>query len=410
MSRTPARLLVVFLALAALKFCWPAVANDPEPPGRDFESRKPAQRRKLLQEGGGTARSEKAVADGLHWLALHQAQNGRWTLHELNSHARTAPLPAGKVVPDDAQPMTRRRNDIAGTAFALLPFLAAGITHKAPAVKPANDYHPVVAAGLKWLLSKQSKAGRDKGYFGGDSYSHGLATIAVCEAYGMTSDATLKASAQLAIDYIVSAQDLTGGGWRYAPRQAGDLSVTGFMLSALKTGERAGLRVPRATIKKAERFVDSCEAGPLPADKGGYGYTPGGGGVTPALTAVGALCRQYLGMASKDPSMKLSVGRIKQVAPGSGNIYYEYYATQVMYNLGGEAWDFWNLGSGKKGKGIRDLLIEKQDDGARRKGNKGSWAGTDDIGGRLGATSFSLLMLQVYYRYPRLYKKQAVKP
>src|SRR5439155_17792091 len=111
------------------------------------------------------------------------------------------------------------------TAFGLLPFLAAGITHKPSAKKNEQvDYSKVVNAGLMWLMAKQSKASADRGYFGGDMYSHGLATIAMCEAYGLTSDPRLKVSAQLAIDYIQKAQH-DGGGWRYAPNQAGDTSV-----------------------------------------------------------------------------------------------------------------------------------------------------------------------------------------
>jgi hypothetical protein len=149
---------------------------------------------------GGNALSEKAVADGLRWLALHQCADGRWTLHDFNRHARTAPLPGGKVVADNSIPGTKRRNDVAATAFGLLPFLAAGITHKAPPGAPKDSYHKSVDAGLKWLLSKQSKAGNDRGFFGGDTYSHALATIAMCEAYGMTTDPKLKTSAQLGID------------------------------------------------------------------------------------------------------------------------------------------------------------------------------------------------------------------
>ena len=43
-------------------------------------------------------------------------------------------------------------------------------------------------------------------------------------------------------------------------------------------------------------------------------------------------------------------------------MYYEYYAAQVMHNLGGDAWDYWNEGPGGKDShtGIRDILIAKQ--------------------------------------------------
>jgi len=184
----------------------------------------------MLQEGGGNSISEAAVAKGLEWLALHQHQEGYWSLNEFNKHARTAPWPAGKVQTDNSQPGTSRRDNVAGTAFALLPFLAAGQTHRPPKKGTQKDYSKGIGAGLAYLAKVQSKSGESRGFYGGSLYSHGLATIAMCEAYGLTSDPVLKASAQMAINYIVSAQDPAGGGWRYAARQAGDTSVTGWQL------------------------------------------------------------------------------------------------------------------------------------------------------------------------------------
>jgi hypothetical protein len=372
-----------------------------------FGGRSGATRQKMLTEGGGNALSEAAVARGLRFLALHQCSDGRWTLHEFNRHARTAQLPGGKVVPDNSQPMTTRRNDVAATAFGLLPFLAAGITHKPATRKQQQDYTKGVGMGLRWLIGKQSKSGNDRGFYGGDMYSHGLATIAMCEAYGLTSDPTLKASAQLGINYICTAQDPAGGGWRYAAKQAGDTSVTGWQLMALKSGQMAGLSVPRQVLKRTEKFLDSCESGGKSVtDKGGYSYTPGSG-PTPAMTAVGGLCRQYLGVNPRNPSLLATIKRIKTVPPGSGNVYYEYYATQVMHHMGGEAWQFWNLGPDGSGKGgIRDTLIARQDTGAgNRMGQVGSFAGSDHVGGRLGATSLCLLSLEVYYRHLPLYRR-----
>jgi len=77
--------------------------------------------------------------------------------------------------------------------------------------------------------------------------------------------------------------------------------------------------------------------------------------------------------------------------------------------LGGDHWTFWNTGP-KGDKGIRDGLIRKLDDGDNKKGQIGSWAaeggGEGNDGGRLMATSLSLLCLEVYYRHPRLFKKE----
>ena len=51
--------------------------------------------------------------------------------------------------------------------------------------------------GLKFLISRQDKK---TGYFGVSMYAHGLATIAVCEAYGLTQDPALRRPAQNAIN------------------------------------------------------------------------------------------------------------------------------------------------------------------------------------------------------------------
>jgi hypothetical protein len=81
-----------------------------------------------------------------------------------------------------------------------------------------------------------------------------------------------------------------------------------------------------------------------------------------------------------------------------------------MHHMGGDAWQFWNLGPDGSGKGgIRDTLISKQDSGSngRQQHQKGSWAplpGTE-AGGRIMSTSLSLLCLEVYYRHLPLYRR-----
>ena len=45
-------------------------------------------------------------------------------------------------------------------------------------------------------------------------YSHGLATIALCEDYGMSHDKAVGRAAQKAINFIQAAQNTKTGGWR----------------------------------------------------------------------------------------------------------------------------------------------------------------------------------------------------
>ena len=90
------------------------------------------------------------------------------------------------------------------------------------------------------------------------------------------------------------------------------------------------------------------------------------------------------------------------------NAYYWYYATQVMHNYGGSEWDDWN-------RKMRDFLIDtqKHEGGACANGSwdpdqpsKDAWG---NPGGRHMVTALSCLTLEVYYRYPPLYKVQDAK-
>ena len=99
-------------------------------------------------------------------------------------------------------------------------------------------------------------------------YAQGMASIALCEAYGMTKDPALKQHAQDALDYISGAQDLIWVGWRYKINQQGDTSVVGWQVLALVSGRMAGLSVSRSTRSKVLEFLAH-----ICAPDGGFGYT-----------------------------------------------------------------------------------------------------------------------------------------
>src|SRR6266849_6555778 len=206
-----------------------------------FNGRGGVTRERMVKEGGGTGESEAAVGQGLQWLAMHQSSNGSWSLDKFHQHAHeVGGGPSSKEFRCDCAGQGQS-NDIAGTAFGVLPFLGAGQTHQPPKDKPAVDYHKTVRAAIDFLLSKE----KSDGDFGGGMYAQGLATIALCECYALTADAKLKPAAQHAIDFIKHAQHEAGGGWRYKPNEAGDTSVVGWQVMALKSGQLAGLNVPK---------------------------------------------------------------------------------------------------------------------------------------------------------------------
>jgi hypothetical protein len=369
-----------------------------------FGGRSGSTREKLALQGGGNAASEAAVAEGLLWLARHQEPDGHWSLDRFNRNVNIKfPENGARVSDDGGKGQGSYHDDIAGTAFGVLPFLGAGETHKAPppGTKKSVNYTKVVEAGLRYLISKQTREGQ----FPGTMYTHGLATIAMCEAYGLTSDPLLKGPAQKAIDFIVHAQNTTTGGWRYTPKSDGDTSVVGWQVMALKSGQMSGLSVPKSTLELSTKWLDSC----MTSDKGGYGYT--GPGETPTMTAVGLLCRMYLGWSPKNPGIQAGVNRLvpkngDKYAPqvAGNNMYYSYYATQVMHHFGGERWESsWN-------PAMRDYLIKSQDK-TSSPAHRGSWDPNADVhgkvGGRIMITSLSMLTLEVYYRHLPLYRREA---
>lgn len=328
--------------------------------------------KEMLLKAGGTEESEAAVAAGLNWLARHQAKDGSWGGSDF---AKDRGCTCG-------QPGHHDR--MYGTAIALLPFLGAGHTHK-----DKGPHAKRIEQALKWLITKQQADGT----YSGNGYVQGLAALAVCEAYAMTEDPLLKGPAQRGIGAIVKWQG-DNGGFRYSPKQKGDLSVTSWHFQALKAGENAKLDIPKATMTGVRDFLDSVAT----PDGSGYGYTERN--ATPTMTAAGLLCREFQGWGPRHPGLNKGVTYLQKTPPAAAfkNMYYYYYATQTVRHFGGAGWQQWN-------DKMRDLLIAAQDQGktADKQDQKGSWDPTGDAFGaqfgRLGHTALCLLTLEVYYRH-----------
>jgi hypothetical protein len=355
-----------------------------------LKSRAADKRGDMLKKHGGTEASEAAVASALEWLAAHQYPDGGWSFDHRRAVCR------GRC-PDPGL-MVQARN--AATAMALLPFLGVGETHK------NGKYNRVVGNALTFLVSRMTVRGQraDLSEQQGYMYSHGLATIALCEAYIMTRDKKLMKPAQYAVNHIVYAQDPVGGGWRYYPRDPGDTSVLGWQLTALKSAHMASFVVPRKTVIGASRFLDSVQI-----DSGArYGYkNPKDRSVDGdyGTTAIGLLCRMYLGWERENAALQRGVRLLSEEGPSKENMYCNYYASQVMCHYGGERWEKWN-------SAMRDHLVDRQ---AKRGHMRGSWhfpagpVGGDrgvDHGGRLYFTSLAALILEVYYRHLPVYGEQ----
>lgn len=332
--------------------------------------------------------ADSMVDRGLDFLARAQQPDGRWQL---------GAFPGATA--DDAP---RLSCDTAATGLAILSFLGAGHDHF------GGRHRDTVRRGLEFLLSVQKPDGdlfmpsdplsNSCGWL----YSHGIATMALCEAVGMTGDAVIRPAAAQACDFIATSQHPVRGGWRYTPRSDADLSVSGWMLVALRAGQLAGVDVePRALAGVKTLLESSAIAG----DPSRYHYNARSPQQRPSslsagcMTAVGTLMRLHTGSTASDPRVLQSARALTALRPtyGSGrektrDCYLWYYASQVLVHTGGEAWTDWY-----------DELASTLERTQERAGPRaGSWDPLGAIpdrwgpyGGRIYVTALHLLALEV---------------
>ncbi len=355
--------------------------------------------------GTGTKNSvEMAIKSGLEWLKRQQKSGGNWQLH-------TGYPDAGYSV---------LRTDTGATALALLAFLGDGHTQN------DGDYQDAVRSGLKWLRGIQKPDGdyHDHTELGRQTafYAHSQATIAICEAYALTGDQELAASAERAIQFLLNSQHPTEGGWRYQPQERdsmGDLSVTGWGLMALNTARMAGIEVPAEAFGRVSFFLDQVAT----RDGALYKYLPSDpvGKATVAMTACGLLGRQWLGWSKDDPAMNEGIDWLlrpeftPEWSGGKRNVYEWYYVGQTLHNLGGDRFKSWF-------DNVQNLVVENQ----QRRGSRtaptdvaGSWNPTEPPGsndeygskaGRLYMTVMCLLVLETPVRHAPIYAEAESSP
>ncbi|MDP6539680.1 MAG: terpene cyclase/mutase family protein [Planctomycetota bacterium] len=365
------------------------------PPGGLYGSR--------FGNGRGRGRSgrgvEAHVARGLDWLARHQDADGKWDSDDFMAHD-----PASDVCDGPGQP----EHDVGLTGLALLAFLGDGHT------TARGEYTEHVLRGIRWLAEQQDP---ESGLFPepiGHAYlyDHAIATLALCEAYYFSRNPLIGRRAQAAVGFITRSRNPYGvWGYDSPPTGRSDTSVTGWMVFALESAREAGLTVDSQAFHDSLAWLDE-----VTDTVGRIGYrTPGSAssrvdGVndhyptdrTECLTAVGLLCRFFLG---QDPSrvepMERGAALLARALPRwdpdglSNDMYYWYYGSYAMYQMGGSHWRAWE-------KAMHEAVVASQRaDGAAA----GSW---DPIGpwgfsgGRVYSTALGVLSLEVTFRYARV--------
>jgi hypothetical protein len=364
--------------------------------GGMFGGRKGGHRNLRAEGGGGT---EGATEAGLEWLKNHQSASGHWDCDGFDSLCKKNKC-SGRGGP---------LYDSGISGLSLLAFLGYGETHKTP------RYGKVVREGLKYLKGAQDPEGcfgpRTSQHF---TYNHAIAALAMAEAYGLTQSPLFKTSAQNGIDFIHKCQNPYMA-WRYGVRpQDNDTSVTGWMIMALKSAKGAGLDVAPEAFEGAKTWLDKVTE----PDYGRAGYTARGNGParpqelldkfpadkSESLTAVAILTRIFCGADKTDDYVKKGAELCVKIPPtwdkaaGTIDMYYWYYGTLAMFQVGGDHWKRWN--EAMKEAILKNQHLDKAQD------EYGSWDPEDpwgNDGGRVYSTATMVLCLEVYYRYARVF-------
>jgi len=345
-------------------------------PENPYVQRFSEQRMEFVERMGGSKETEQSVALALQWLAAHQSKDGHWDADGFDRDC------------GECGGVTNIAADNALTGLSLLCFLGAGHTHT-----KAGLYRDHVERGLQWLAGRQKPDGDLRGEE--TMYSHGIAAIALSEAYALTADPKLSNLVQRAARFIQRVRNREVGGWRYDPGQPGDTSVLGWQVMALKSASMAGVEVSPDAFGAAREWLDRVSERKRP---GLYSYQPGQP-PTPSMTAEGMFAQLLMGLQPSHPRIQDSVDFILQHLPSwesDPSTYFWYYASLALFQHQGKAWEAWNEALTK------ELTSHQRTDGRAA----GSWDPADEwskIGGRVYQTALCTLMLEVYYRYLPLY-------
>jgi len=340
-------------------------------------------RKKACKRWGGTGGSESAVEAALAWLARHQEPDGHWDTKKWEGSMKT---------------------DAGVTGLALLAFLGAGYT------ETEGKWKSNVQRATRWIIKNQAAdgcIGKDSEGTepNGPGYHHSICGLALAEAFGMAKNSTVGAAAQKAVDYSTGTHQVKGSGWRYTPGMAADLSVTGWFVMQLKSARVAGLKVPGSGMQGAMTFLETVSDQYGKCRYKAEWQSPG-----TTMTSVGMLCRLFAGARPNDAKVVGGANYLLKYLPVWGenginvDMYYWYYGTMSMFQVGGATWKKWN-------QALRDMLCDNQRRGKLRDGSKedvdGSW---DPVGkwavrpGRAYSTAMGALSLEVYYRYLPMYR------
>ncbi len=361
-----------------------------------------------------------AITNALEWLKAHQSPTGAWEAAGFADWCNGQRVPLEAARPDGrGKPLY----DIGVTGLALLAYTGAGHTYRGK-----GPYTETIAKGLRYLKTVQDAEGcigprKSQHYL----YSHGIATLALLESYALTRSPIQRVACQKALDFIAKARNPYMG-WRYGVRPGdNDTSLTTWMVMCLKSAlltnkedarkdREASFKLDTAAFSGAKAWLDKV----TDPDYGRVGYIARGSGParaqemmdkfpadkSEAMTAAGMVARIFMGEdPRKSKLLKLGADLCSKLPPvwntadGSIDMYYWYYGTLAMFQVGGKHWSNWR-------KALDAAVVKTQRMDGDACGVKGSWDpvgpwGAD--GGRVYSTALMVMCLEVAYRHARVF-------
>jgi hypothetical protein len=314
---------------------------------------------------GGAARSstvttvspelERCVEKGLEYLAKTQSADGSWG--------------------------TQNNGGVGGVVgLAMMSMMAHG------EVPDDSRYGKVIKKAVDYLIKTQQANGLLAGAAGSSPvYSHGFATLALAEVYGMSDDPRVGPALKKAVGLILSSQNRLGG-WRYSIGSTdADTTVSGAQMIALRAAANAGIEVPEDNIRRGVAYYKSCFI-----RGGGFGYT-GPDSPGRARAGIGLLVLSLSG-EYRAPECKATADYIAGASGDSSYFFYmSYYCSQAMFQAGGKYWQQWN-------ETMTPLIIGMQ-------AADGSWTDRNDSGGIICSTAMALLAIEVNYNLLPIYQR-----
>ena len=386
----------------------------PQPTLRVFGYRKEPIRSRLRSQNGGNKRegfqkgTVTAVADGLRMLSIMQRADGSWGV---------------EIVPDKWEQWQTKDFQwlkVSVSSLALLAFLGEGDTWLTDEKTGARSlYADRIQRGIAWLMKQQdAESGRfgpsadntDRSMYNHLLYNHGLATLAMCEAAGLSGDGVVRESAQKAVNLILKTQTRDGG-WNFAGDPNGDAEVplSAWNVQALYAAREAGLQVSEDAFKRALEFYRKTTLIEKGEPRVSWSIKNDDKVNRLSLLSVSLMTRQLLGDDPRSGDLGLlaikiqdtSVNVVKEWGVGwqpkgarsdddaraKYDPFHIYFATYGMFFRGGKDWAVWS-------EAMRKAVTEFQD-------SDGCWRCNDVFTRQAGfaySTALGVLTLQAYYR------------